>query len=142
MKKLPFQIDLTDKVVVITGAGGLICGEFALALGQTNAKIALLDLNEEAAQKYADEIVANGGKAKGYKCNVLDKESIQAAHDAIVADFGKCDILINGAGGNNPKASTDDEYFEESHLNNMKTFFDLDQKGVEFVFNLNYMGTL
>ena len=142
MKKLPFQIDLTDKVVVITGAGGLICGEFALALGQTHAKIALLDLNEEAAQKYADEIVANGGQAKGYKCNVLDKESIQAAHDAIVAGFGKCDILINGAGGNNPKASTDDEYFEESHLNNMKTFFDLDQKGVEFVFNLNYMGTL
>ena len=142
MKKLPFQIDLTDKVVVITGAGGLICGEFALALGQTGAKVALLDLNEEAAQKYADEIVANGGKAKGYKCNVLEKDSIQAAHDAIVADFGKCDILINGAGGNNPKASTDDEYFEESHLNNMKTFFDLDQKGVEFVFNLNYMGTL
>lgn len=142
MKKLPFQIDLTNKVVVITGAGGLICGAFAEALGQTKAKIALLDLNQEAAQKYADEITENGGVAKAYKCNVLDKDSIQAAHDEIVKDLGKCDILINGAGGNNPKATTDDEYFEENHLNNMKTFFDLDQSGVEFVFNLNYMGTL
>ena len=140
--KLPFQIDLNDKVVVITGAGGLICSAFAEAMAMCGAKVALLDLNEEAAKKYADEIVAKGYTAKGYKCNVLEKESCEAARRAILADFGTCDILINGAGGNNPKATTDDEYFAPEHLNEMKTFFDLDPQGVSFVFNLNFMGTL
>ncbi len=140
--KLPFTIDLNDKVVVVTGAGGVICSTLAIAAAKCGAKVALLDLNQEAAQVYADEIVAEGGVAKAYACNVLNKESIQAAHDAIVADLGLCDIIINGAGGNNPKATTDNEYFEMGDLNNMKTFFDLDQSGVEFVFNLNIIGTL
>ena len=140
--KLPFQIDLNDKVVVITGAGGLICSAFAEAMAMCGAKVALLDLNEEAAKKYADEIVAKGYKAKGYKCNVLEKDSCEAARAEILKDFGTCDILINGAGGNNPKATTDDEYFMPEHLNEMKTFFDLDPQGVSFVFNLNFMGTL
>ena len=131
--KLPFQIDLNDKVVVITGAGGLICSAFAEAMAMCGAKVALLDLNEEAAKKYADEIVAKGYKAKG---------SCEAARAEILKDFGTCDILINGAGGNNPKATTDDEYFMPEHLNEMKTFFDLDPQGVSFVFNLNFMGTL
>lgn len=140
--KLPFQIDLSGKVAVVTGAGGVLCSMFAEALAETGAKIALLDLNEEAAKSYADQINQKGGTAKGYACNVLDKASIEAAHAQIVKDFGTCDILINGAGGNNPKATTDDEYFTPEDLGKVKTFFDLDQSGVEFVFNLNFLGTL
>lgn len=140
--KLPFEINLKDKVVVITGAGGILCSMFAEALAKTGAKIALLDLNEEAAAAYADQIVKDGGIAKAYGCNVLDKDSMEEAHKKIVADFGTCDILINGAGGNNPRATTDNEYFNADDMGKMKTFFDLDQSGVEFVFNLNFLGTL
>lgn len=140
--KLPFEVDLTNKVVVVTGAGGVLCSMFAQAIALTGAKVALLDLNEDAAKSYAEEIVKGGGVAKGYGCNVLDKDSLEAAHEKILADFGSCDILINGAGGNNPKATTDNEYFTPEDLGNMKTFFDLDQSGVEFVFNLNFLGTL
>lgn len=140
--KLPFTVDLNDKVVVVTGAGGVLCSTLAMAAAKCGAKVALLDLNLEAAQSWADKITAEGGIAKAYACNVLDKASIQAAHDQVVADLGTCDILLNGAGGNNPRATTDDEYFEKEDLNNMKTFFDLDQSGVEFVFNLNFIGTL
>ena len=140
--KLPMQVDLKDKVAVVTGAGGVICSVMAEALAMSGAKVALLDLNEEAAQKSADAIVEKGFVAKGYKCNVLEKESIEAARDAIAADFGTCDILVNGAGGNNPKASTDDEYFKPEDSGEMKTFFDLDPSGVQFVFSLNFMGTL
>ena len=139
---LPFEIDLSGKTVVVTGAGGVLCSMFAKALAKTGAKVALLDLNGEAAQKYADEIVADGGIAKGYVCNVLDKASIESAHDEILKDFGTCDILVNGAGGNNPKATCDHEYFNSEDVGKMKTFFDLDQEGVEFVFNLNFLGTL
>ncbi len=140
--KLPFHIDLSGKVAVVTGAGGVLCSMFAEALAKTGAKIALLDLNEEAAKAYAEQINQNGGTAKGYACNVLDKESIENAHHQILKDFGTCDILINGAGGNNPKATTDDEYFTPENLGKVKTFFDLDKDGVEFVFNLNFLGTL
>lgn len=140
--KLPFEIDLKDKVVVVTGAGGVLCSMFAEALSKTGAKIALLDINEATAKENADKIVKDGGIAKGYMCNVLDKASIESAHDAILSDFGTCDILINGAGGNNPKATTDNEYFNSEDVGKMKTFFDLDKEGVEFVFNLNFLGTL
>ena len=140
--KLPMTVDLTGKVAVVTGAGGVICSVLAEALAACGAKVAMLDLNEEAAQKNADGIVAQGFTAKGYKCNVLEKESIEAARAAIAADFGTCDILVNGAGGNNPRATTDDEYFKPEDMGQMKTFFDLDPDGVSFVFSLNYMGTL
>ncbi len=139
---LPFSIDLTDKVAVITGAGGVLCSMFAKAIAKTGAKVALLDFNKEMADKYAAEINAEGGTAKGYFCNVLQKETLVAAHAEIVKDFGACDILINGAGGNNPKATTDNEYFTPDSMGEMKTFFDLDQSGVEMVFNLNFLGTL
>ena len=139
---LPFEIDLKNKVVVITGAGGVLCSMFARAMAKTGAKIALLDLNGDAAKVFADQITAEGGTAKAYACNVLDKASLEAAHQKILADLGSCDILINGAGGNNPKATTDNEYFTPEAVGNMKTFFDLDKEGVEFVFNLNFLGTL
>ena len=140
--KLPFEIDLTEKVVVVTGAGGVLCSMFAKALAKSGAKIALLDLNEAAAKTFATEIEEDGGIAKGYGCNVLDKASLDAVHEKVLCELGSCDILINGAGGNNPKATTDNEYFTPESMGNIKTFFDLDQSGVEFVFNLNFLGTL
>ena len=135
--------DLNGKVAVVTGAGGVLCSHFAKVLARAGAKVALLDLNEEAAKSFADEIVAEGGIAKAYSCNVLDKEICEAVAEQVKADLGECDILINGAGGNNPKATTDKEYFYKEDLNqDIKTFFDLDASGVGFVFNLNFLGTL
>ncbi len=141
--KLPINTDLKDKVAVVTGAGGVLCSMFARALAQSGAKVALLDLNQEAAEKYAQEIRDAGYCAKAYKANVLEKESLEEVHEAVLKDLGACDILINGAGGNNPRATTDNEYFELKDLDSgLKTFFDLDDKGVGFVFNLNFLGTL
>lgn len=141
--KNPFDIDLTNKVAVVTGAGGVLCSMFAKAIAQCGAKVALLDRNLESIQKYADEIVAEGNIAKAYKIDVLDKESLEQARTQINADLGSCDILINGAGGNNPRATTTNEYYVEGDLDkDIVTFFNLDPKGVEFVFNLNFLGTL
>ena len=143
MKKNVIDTDLTGKVAVVTGAGGVLCSTFAKDLARAGAKVALLDLNQEAAQKFADEITAEGGVARAYACNVLDKEACYAVADQVEADLGKCDILINGAGGNNPRATTDKEYFENGDMDaETKSFFDLDKSGVEFVFNLNFIGTL
>lgn len=135
-------IEFKDKVVVITGAGGVICGYLAKEFAKVGAKVALLDLNEAAAQKYVDEIRAENGVARAYQANVLDKENLEAVKEAVLADFGAVDILINGAGGNNPKATTDNEFHELELPAETKTFFDLDKAGIEFVFNLNYLGTL
>ena len=141
--KLPINTDLTNKVAVVTGAGGVLCGMFAKALAASGARVAVLDLNLEAAEKVAGEINAENGKAIAYKCNVLDKDSMEECRQAVLKDLGKCDILINGAGGNNPRATTDKEYFELGDIDaETKSFFDLEQKGVEFVFNLNFLGTL
>ena len=141
--KLPFEINLKNKVVVITGAGGVICSHLAKAVASCGAKVALLDLNEAAAEAQAELIRAEGGIAKGFEANVLNKESLEKCHENVLKEFGKCDILINGAGGNNPRATTDNEYAElDDSIKEMKTFFDLDQSGVEFVFNLNFIGTL
>ena len=143
MNKNVLDTDLTGKVAVVTGAGGVLCSAFAKTLARAGAKVALLDLNEEAAGKYAAEIVAEGGVARAYKCNVLDKAACYAAADAVSADLGPCDILVNGAGGNNPRASTDKEYYEPGDVDaDTKSFFDLDADGVSFVFNLNFLGTL
>ncbi len=141
--KLPLNIDLKDKVVVITGAGGVLCSMFAKAVAQCGAKVALLDLNLDAAEKFAEEIRSEGGVAKAFKANVLDKAVMQEVHEDVVKAFGPCDILINGAGGNNPKATTTNEYFYPEDLDkDIATFFSLDEGGVNFVFNLNFIGTL
>ena len=135
--------DLTGKVAVVTGAGGVLCSGFSKVLSRAGAKVALLDLNYEAADRYAQEIAAEGGVAKAYQCNVLDKEACYAVADQVLSDFGPCDILLNGAGGNNARATTDKEYFEPGDIEaDTKSFFDLDKSGVEFVFNLNFIGTL
>ncbi len=139
----PFKIDLTGKNIVITGAGGVLCGVFAHALSETGANLALLDINLEAAQRVADEINAAGGSALACKANVLDRANLEEAHAVILDKFGKCDILLNGAGGNNPRATTTKEYYFPGDIDSdVVSFFDLDQKGVEFVFNLNFLGTL
>ncbi len=143
MLKNVLNTDLTNKVAVVTGAGGVLCSSFAKTLARAGAKVALLDINEEAAKAFADEIVAEGGIAKAYKCNVLEKENCYAVADAVKADLGDCDILLNGAGGNNPRATTDKEYYFEGDIEaECKSFFDLEGDGVSFVFNLNILGTL
>lgn len=135
-----FELNLKNKTVVITGAGGIICGGIAEELATSGAKIALLDINEEAAGKVADKIVRAGGIAKAYKTNVLEKASLENTRDAIEKDFGTCDILINGAGGNNPRATTSNEYCKAGESYE-KDFFALDENGVKFVFDLNFLGT-
>lgn len=141
--RLPLNVDLKDKVAVVTGAGGVLCSMFAKALAESGAKVALLDLNQEAAEKFAEEIRTEGGTALAYKANVLEKGSLEEVHQQVLKDLGPCDILINGAGGNNPRATTDNEFFTMEDLDrDIKTFFSLDDKGVGFVFNLNFLGTL
>lgn len=130
------------KTIVITGAGGVLCGFLAKQLAKTGAKIALLDINLDAINKLAEEINRNDGIARAYQTNVLELSNIQAARNAITQELGTCDILINGAGGNNPKATTDNEFHELDLPENTKSFFELDKSGIEFVFNLNYLGTL
>ena len=137
---MEFNLNLEGKVVVITGAGGIICGGIAKALAPSKAKIAILDLNLEAAQKVADEVNSIGGIAKAYKANVLEKENLEDVKKAINQDLGSVDILINGAGGNNPRATTSNETHELGKEYE-KDFFALDESGVRFVFDLNFLGT-
>ncbi len=141
MLNLPLNIDYTGKVVVITGAGGLICGAMARAFAQCGAKVAALDLNEDAVKKLADELKSEGFICEGYKANVLDPDALTEVHAKVSSDLGPCDILVNGAGGNNPRATTDNEYQHEAKEGG-KSFFDLDAAGVDFVFKLNFQGTL
>ena len=141
MINLPLNIDYTGKVVVITGAGGVLCGTMARAFAQAGAKVAALDLNEEAVKALAAELKAEGFICEGYKANVLEPEALEAVHQQVLADLGPCDVLVNGAGGNNPRATTDNEYQHEA-WEGCKSFFDLDAGGVDFVFKLNFQGTL
>lgn len=141
MLDLPLKIDFSNKVVVITGAGGVICGTMARAFAQAGAKVAALDLNEDAVKELANALKAQGFVCEGYKANVLEPEALKAVHTQVLADLGPCDILVNGAGGNNPRATTDNEYQHEAKEGG-KSFFDLDPNGVDFVFKLNFQGTL
>lgn len=137
---------MTEKTIVLTGAGGVLCSTLAKALAKEGNKIAVLDLKTEAAQEVANEINLAGGKAIGVTANVLEKHSLTDAKKEINEKFGPCDILINGAGGNHPLGTTSNPYFEEKDLESVeegfKTFFDLDVDGIEFTFNLNFIGTL
>jgi len=141
MMNLPLNIDYSGKVAVVTGAGGLICGAMARAFAQSGAKVAALDLNEDAVKKLAEELKAEGLICEGYKANVLEPDSLEEVHQAVLRDLGPCDILVNGAGGNNPRATTDNEYQHEAKEGG-KSFFDLEASGVDFVFKLNFQGTL
>lgn len=133
-----------NKTIVITGAGGVLCSLFAEFLAEKGDKIALLDLNEDAAKEVAKKITDKGFTAKAYKCDVMNKANIENVHTQILADFGKCDILINGAGGNSPKCTTVHEEYEkgDESADDFMTFFNIDETGFDFVFDLNLKGVL
>ncbi len=135
-----------SKVIVLTGAGGVLCSTLAKALAKEGHKIAVLDLRIEAANKVADEINSKGGIAIALAANVLEKESLENAKTAVNKRLGSCDILINGAGGNHPLGTTSTPHLKEEDLSrtedDFKTFFDLDPAGIKFVFDLNFIGTL
>lgn len=124
--------DVAGKVIAITGGGGVLCGTMAKAMGKAGAKVAVLDLFEEGAIKVAESIKANGGDAVAVKCNVLEKDSLEAAKEKINSTFGKIDILINGAGGNKKEATTGPDM----------SFFDMPADAIRFVFDLNFIGAL
>ena len=124
--------DLRGKVAVITGGGGVLCGALSRALGKVGVKVAVLDIFTEAAEKVVQDIVADGGEAIAVHCDVLDKASIEAARDIVRGAFGRVDILINGAGGNKREATTGPDM----------PFFDLPADAVQWVFSLNFIGTL
>lgn len=138
--------EFSGKVAVVTGGGGVLCSTMAQALADRGAKIAILDLREETAERVAAEIREKGGEAVGVACNVLDLASLKAAHQKVNELLGACDILINGAGGNHPKGTTSKSFLFAEDLDSteegLKTFFDLDPEGIKFVFDLNFIGTL
>ncbi|NOY75765.1 MAG: SDR family oxidoreductase [Kiritimatiellaeota bacterium] len=144
--KTPLNIDLKGKVAVVTGGGGVLCGAMAEALGACGAKVAVLDLRKDAADKVTEKIKTDGGAAIGVAANVLQKDSLEEAAKIVAAEFGFCDILLNGAGGNHPKGTTSKEFLEvediDKTVEGLSTFYDLDPDGVQFVFNLNFLGTL
>jgi NAD(P)-dependent dehydrogenase (short-subunit alcohol dehydrogenase family) len=138
-------MEFSNKVVVITGGGGVLCSTMATALAKQGAKVAVLDLKEENAKKVADQINKDGGTATGVAANVLEVDSLQKAKEEINASLGNCDILINGAGGNHPKGTTSKNFLFQDDLSSteeLKTFFDLDPEGIKFVFDLNFIGSL
>ncbi|MBE6663314.1 MAG: SDR family NAD(P)-dependent oxidoreductase [Ruminococcaceae bacterium] len=137
-------MSLNGKLAVVTGAGGVLCSEFARYLAKNDITVILLDINLDSAEAVASQIRNDGGKAYAYACNVLEKESIEAVRADVLTKYGKCDILINGAGGNNPRATLLHEYYEDGDeaRNDIKTFFNLDKNDFGFVFDLNLIGTL
>ncbi|MFY4773709.1 SDR family oxidoreductase [Metabacillus sp. RGM 3146] len=142
---VPFKVDLTNKVAVVTGGGGVLGSYFAKALAECGAKVAILNRHKKSADKVADEIKAAGGQAIGVAANVLDPEALEQAREIVEKELGTCDILLNGAGGNNPRGTTDDEFYDAGAVKSnpdLKTFFDLDPEGVRYVFDLNFLGTL
>ena len=144
MMKLPFQPDFSGKVAVITGGAGVLCREFCKALAACGAKAAILNRTLSRAEALAAEIRADGGEALAVQVDVTNAEAVQKAHEAVLEAYGRCDILVNGAGGNHPAATVDDEYFSFDTLNDpaKKSFFDLTPDAFGAVFELNLMGTL
>ncbi len=143
---VPFTVDLSGEVAVVTGGGGILCSCMAQALAESGAKVAVTDLRKESADKVAEKIRTAGGLAEGFACNVLDKGSLEQCNSDVEKTFGSATILVNGAGGNHPKGTTTREYLLPEDLQNaiagITTFYDLDPKGIEFVFNLNFLGSL
>lgn len=137
-------INLKGRTAAVTGAAGVICSGFAAALAKVGARVALIDINLEKAEEFAAEINKNGGEAKAYLANVLDKDSLTECYNKVTADFGRIDILINGAGGNHPSATTSKEYYEAGDEDKLdiKTFFNLEASGIKKIFDLNFTGIL
>jgi len=144
--QLPLKVDLSGQVAVVTGGGGILCGAMAEALAACGAKVAVLDLRQAAADAVANAIRNSGGEALGLAADVLQPDSLAAAAAKLAATFGPCDILVNGAGGNHPKGTTGRETLTPEDLarktEGLVSFYDLDPAGIQFVFNLNFLGTL
>ena len=138
--------NLTDKVAVVTGGSGVLGREFCLALLKAGAKVAILGIDEKMGEETVVYLNGQGyDQVKSIECDVLNKEKIEAARVEVNKAFGTCDILVNAAGGNHPKGTTSKEFYEagdENSSDDITSFFDLDVKGIDFVFALNYMGTL
>ena len=135
---VPFKVDLSEEVIAITGAGGVLMSAFAKALAECGASIGIIDLKLEPGQKVADEITAAGGKAVAVAANCLSKDEVVRAKADIEKALGPVTMLINGAGGNNPACTTDNETMAEAKAG-MKTFFDLDAAKFQFVFDINIL---
>lgn len=144
--QLPFALDLSGKIAVVTGGAGVLCSTFAEALAEAGAKVAILDINLEGSEKVAAKIASAGGTALALKTDILERDSLEKAREEIKQKLGTCDILINGAGGNHPSGTTTKDYLElediKSKQDDLTTFFDLDPAGIKFVFNLNFLGAL
>ncbi|MBM7570295.1 SDR family oxidoreductase [Aquibacillus albus] len=134
---------LNGKVAVVTGGGGILCGEMAKELARQGMKVAILNRGYEKAEKVANDIKKSGGEALPIQCDVLDRDSVHKADEEIHKAYGRCDVLINGAGGNHPKGSTTNEYLHVEDIANdeITSFFDLTTEGFEYVLNLNFIGT-
>lgn len=142
----PFKVDLKDHVALVTGGGGVLCSTMARALAACGARVAVADLKAEAAEAVAEAIRKEGGTAISVACNVLELASLKSANETVKKKLGPVSLLINGAGGNHPKGTTTLEYLRKEDVagaaEGIVTFYDLDPKGIEFVFNLNFLGTL
>lgn len=138
------NMSFLNKVIVITGGAGVLGRDFAFALAKRGAKVAVLDLNYEKAKEVSNELRKGGYEAMAVEANVLSLESLEKAKEIVNEKYGAIDILINGAGGNHPRATTTDEFFNKESLKDEKnqTFFDLDLDSFNFVFGLNFTGTL
>ena len=142
--ELPFRPELTGKVAVVTGGAGVLCREFCKALAACGAKVAILNRTLSRAEALAEEIRAEGGEALAVGVDITDAAAVQQAHETVLNAFGPCDILVNGAGGNDPSATADDEFFSMDTMLDpeKKSFFDLPESAFSKVFSLNIMGVL
>lgn len=136
--------ELKGKIIVITGGAGVLCSAMARDLAARGAKVALLGRTGAKVEKLAEQIKADGGDALGIECNVLDAKGLKKAHEKVLSVYGKCGVLINGAGGNSPEACTTKEAYDAGDIENQDivSFFDLTKAGFDSVFGLNLTGTV
>ncbi len=147
--KIPFKVDLTGKTAIVTGGSGTLCSAMAYGLAVSGAKVAIIGRNKDKLNNVTDELINNAKTeyskdivVKGYSCNVIDKEELNKTYEIIKSELGSCDILINGAGGNQPGAITSIEMLKKEKGENDYSFWNLDEDNIRDVMDLNYMGTL